>query len=639
MNFRRLFLRALVFMMAVGMVLTGLTFSPTSQAADHRDSITADAAQEGDMTDVFAHLDPEFPDRLVLTMPVNPFANPSELPSYRFAGDFLYSFKIDNNGDGVPEFAVQFKFFSDNGAPPQQYTVKFDRILSPRTPILNEVVDTEFNDERIICRGDVYQGSVENRTATQAQGIFGTPTRPGVRCFAGVRDDPFVTDVAQAVFRIGLNPNPVRNSRNHNQDIFRELGALPAGSRFAGLRGRPLRPDTTFPGVTSGFDGFGGFNVTALSVEIPKSLVAGPGFPAQGTTVIPSTDQNGDPITVPANDLGIRTGTNPTIPACPGCVGVWGTVSRAKGDHFDPSWIQPFGRPGNNLQEPNNYIQFERMGQQLFNTVFIFREPPTNSTGEFVDITDNKVKDVFNRLAPQWDVENFGYLVPDSLLFDAVTGAGENSIQGRRAILASGGFLAPPNGVSYMLDQLAPPFNVLRTTNTDPRLLQRLLLPDMLRVDLNNMPDGIRPYAATAGTSSPYFGILSIGAQNGRRPSDDITDIYLRTGRELVDVTNDEGLVGRRALRCQLLSGSAGNTCYDARVTAVLQGTDFIESSPAKIDDLSNQGEDRFNPASDRIALTFPFLADEHPVTGETTGGGTVGFPTQNFTGTAGGTR
>jgi len=629
MNFRRLFLRTLVLMMAVAMVLTGLTRLPVAHAADHRDSVTADANQEGDMTDVFAHLDPEFPDRLVLSLPVNPFANPSELPSYRFSEEFLYQFKIDNNGDAIPDYVVQVKFESDNGAPPQTYKMKFGPAKNPNTPQLNEVVDSELNDSYTICSGAVYAGSIGNRTLTAAQGIFGTSANPNVRCFAGIRDDSFVTDVSQALFRIGLNPNPVRNGSNHNQDIFRgRLNQSPPAGRFASLRGRPLRPDVFAEGaINSGVDGFGGYDASTIAIELPKSMVAGPGFPARGTTI------------VPANDQGVPAGPRPTIPACPGCVGVWGTVSRAKGDHFDPSWIQPFGKPGNNLQTNNDYIQFERMGQQLFNTVFIWQDPPTNSTGEFVDITDAKVKDVYNRLAPQWDLQNFAYLVPDALLFDAANGASENSIQERRAILESGGFLNQPGGVTYMLDQLAPPYNVLRTTNTDPRLLEELLLPDYMRVDLNNLPDAIRPYAAASSNSSPYFGILSIGMQNGRRPGDDVTDIYLRMGRELVDVTNDEGLVGRHALRCSLLSGFAGSSCSDARVTAVLQGTDWIESTPGKIEDLTTQGEDRYDPRSDAIAARFPFFADEHPVPGEVSGGGTTGFPVQNDQGLPGHTR
>ncbi len=633
MNFRRLFLRALVFMMAVGMVLTGLTFAPTSHAADHRDSITVDANQEGDMTDMFAHLDPEFPDRLVLSMPVNPFANPSELPSYRFAGDFLYQFKIDNNGDGVPEYSVQVKFFSDNGRPPQQYVMKFGPTKNPRTPQLNEVVDSEMNDNQIICRGNVYTGRVNNRTQSDGSGAqgFGTPTMPGVQCFAGIRDDSFVTDVSQAVFRIGLNPNPESNAPDHDQEVFRTI----RNQRFGVLRGRNQRPTGD-----SGVDGFGGYDASTIAIEIPKSLVAGPGFPAQGSTIVPSQFFTGSS---PLNPTGTLTPTNmtpgptPTIPACPGCVGVWGTVSRAKGDHFDPSWIQPFGMLGNNLNEPNDYIQFERMGQELINTVYIFREPPTNSTGEFVDTTDNKVKDVFNRLAPQWDRENFGYLIPDALLANPTGGPQENDIQQRRIVLETGGFTGPDGGVRYMLDQLAPPYNVLRSTNTDPNLNRLLLLPDYLRVDLNNLPDGVRPYAQAAGNSSPYFGVFSIGVQNGRRPADDVTDLILRMGRELDDVTDDEGLGAgtgvngqRRALRCTGLSGSAGNTCRDNRVTAVLQGTDFIENLQSDIEDASTQGFDRFSPKSDRIASTFPFFADEHPVPGETSGGGTTGFPPQN---------
>ncbi len=618
MNYRRFFLRTFVLMMALGMTLTGITFSPVSHAADHRDSVTADANQEGDMTDVFAFLDPEFPDRLVMSLPVNPFANPSELPSYRFAEEFLYQLKIDNNGDSIPDYVVQVKFTSNNGAPPQTYKMKFGVAKNPRSPQLNEVTDTELNDSYTICSGNVYAGGVGNRATTDGQGFIFQGNQAGVQCFAGIRDDSFVTDVSQAVFRVGLNPNQARNANNHDQDIFRSFDSPTLGP----LRGRPLRPDGT-----SGVDGFGGFNASTIAIEIPKSLVAGPGFPARGTTV------------VGPNTAGVPEGPTATIPACPGCIGVWGTVSRAKGDHFDPSWIQPFTRPSNNLNGPNDYTQFERMGQQLFSTVFIWQQPPTNAVGAFTDITDNKIKDVYNRLAPQWDVQNFGYLVPDSLIFDPAFG--ENSIQVRRAILEAGGFTAPGNGTSIMLDQLAPPYNTLRSTNTDKRLLEELLLPDVIRVDMSNLPDNTpstpRPYAQTGSNSSSYFGILSIGMQNGRRPADDVLDIYLRMGRELVDVayTNPNPPSPRHALVCQLLLNGTG-TCQDPRVSVVLQGTDFVEPTQADIEDMTEQGVDRYNPRSDVIASHFPFFADEHPVPGENSGGGTTGFPSQNDQGTGG---
>jgi len=613
MNFRRLFLRTLVLMMAVAMVLTGLTRLPVSHAADHRDAVTADANQEGDMTDFFAFLDPEFPDRLVLNVPVNPFSNPGELPGYRFSEEFLYQMKIDTNGDGIPDYVVQTKFESDNGRPPQTYKMKFGPAINPNTPQLNEVVDSELNDSYTICSGNVYAGTVRNRNITNGQGIFGTSSNPNVRCFAGTRDDSFVADANQAIFRIGLNPDPAANSNNHDQDVFRSFTSATLGP----LRGKPVRPTGD-----SGTDSFGGFDASQIVIEIPKSLVAGPGFPARGTT------------TVPANNQGVPTGPQATIPACPGCIGAWGTVSRAKGDHFDPSWIQPFGKPGNNLQTNNDYIQFERMGQQLFNTVFIVRQPPTNAVGEFVDITDAKVKDVFNRLGPQWDVANFGYLVPDSLV--AVPLYGEDSISQRRAILENGGFTTPGTGTPILLDQLAPPYNVLRSTNSDKRLLEELYLPDMIRLDLNNLPDGVRPYAQTGGNSSSYFGVLGIGMQNARRPADDVLDIYLRANRELADVayTNPNPPPPRHALVCSLLTG--GNTCQDSRVTAVLQGTDWIEPTQADVDDLSFQGTDRYSPVSDAIASHFPFLADEHPNPGEVSGGGTTGFPPQTDTGLTG---
>jgi hypothetical protein len=78
------------------LALAGALFyrSISVMASDHRDSPTADANGEGDITDIFAFLDPNDASQLVLIMNVNPFAVPAETPTYRFSPDFLYQFKI-----------------------------------------------------------------------------------------------------------------------------------------------------------------------------------------------------------------------------------------------------------------------------------------------------------------------------------------------------------------------------------------------------------------------------------------------------------------------------------------------------------------------------------------------------------------
>src|SRR5580704_18570174 len=87
-----------------------VSVAPNLKAADHRDAPGVDGAGEGDITDVFAFLDPGNSGRLVLAMGVNPFAVPGATPSYRFSPDYLYQFKIDRHGTYKEDFVVQVQF-------------------------------------------------------------------------------------------------------------------------------------------------------------------------------------------------------------------------------------------------------------------------------------------------------------------------------------------------------------------------------------------------------------------------------------------------------------------------------------------------------------------------------------------------
>ena len=90
--------------------------SASVKAADHRDAPTVDGLPEGDITDVFAFLDPNDASKLVLMMNVNPFSVPGSNPTYRYSPDFLYQFKIDNTGDGVEDLVIQV-LFTGTGVP------------------------------------------------------------------------------------------------------------------------------------------------------------------------------------------------------------------------------------------------------------------------------------------------------------------------------------------------------------------------------------------------------------------------------------------------------------------------------------------------------------------------------------------
>jgi hypothetical protein len=275
----------------------------------------------------------------------------------------------------------------------------------------------------------------------------------------------------------------------------------------------------------------------------------------------------------------------PKPPANPGylgnatTVGVWGTTSLPRNQHLST-------KRGPRAVGP--YIQVQRMGHQVFKTVFV----PGPS------------KEPFNRSIPSEDAVLAAKFVPDALTTTDNDGTG-NTIASRAAVLDALGVTAPPGGVPLLLPDTF--------VNTDPDLLRRVLIPDVLRIDL-----------AAPATD---VGVASNGLQNGRRFNDDVVDIVLRLARQLADVKFPDGsgvpgsgaLGSRRALDCTVLPA-----CPDRRVLAVLQGTDFIELTDEDVEDLSASGDDRPGRAD------FPFIGFAHPLPGnDTPEPGTVGFPLQ----------
>lgn len=597
-----------------GPVSAGMFLSAALYAADHKDSVAVDTRVSGDISDVYAFIDPGNTNNVVLMMAINPFTNPNENPGLHFEENYLYQFKIDNDqGNGALEdlvVQVEFDAVPDRGA--QTYRIKLG---VPDNAFRGPTKNVRLGDAATLCAGTAYNGAADASFAAAV-----SPCADG-QVFVGVTDDAFQTDVAQYVFRIGLNPDPAANAANHTQDVPRSA----VSSLFGALPGRPLRADTA-SGVNSGVDGFGGFNLGTLAISLPRDMLRGSG--------IPDASQNG--------------AVNASL------IGVWATVSRPKSEFFD-------GYTESGLEQANQHFhQFERMGQQLFNTVFGFQRPPFNPppglTAEPFGFTtvagtprttgreypaSGALKDLINTTGPEDDVANYDYLVFDNILFsDLVAPTSFNTVEGRALLLTAGGFTAPGTGTPLLLPALAAdsPLGLRK------RALAELLLPDYLRLHLDLLPDQARPGAAAAANDDPVLGIGRWGVQNGRRPADDVTDIYVRLARETADVAFPRGLVidnsgitnfpgseplgDRRALNCENLrvNGVAGDIdllepCSDARIFAVLQGTDWLEPQQSDVDDVTTQQQ--LLPLRD----SFPYVAEPHPIPGEP---GTAGFPDQH---------
>jgi hypothetical protein len=447
--------------------------APALRAADHRDAPAVDGTGEGDITDVFAFIDPNNKNRLILAMGVNPVAAPFLLHSYRFSKDYLYQFKLDLNGDAKEDLAIQAKFT--------------DTDTGQRVNIRIGVPDAGY-----VGASNQYMENAPSQLSNATGVTFGEDNE--VQAFTGLRDDPFVLD--GQFFRIVAG----------SQEVFRDIPSSPLGP----LRGRPVRADGT-----SGLDTFGGFNASFIVVGIPVAWLGG------------------------SRDI----------------INIWGTVSAP-------------------VTETGTYIQFERMGQPLFNTVFI----------------PGSLKDAFNQGVPADDVARWSKYVPDALTTTDNDGTG-NTIAGRASLLTALGLGTAPFGAPLLLPA--------SFGNTNKELLRVALVPDVIRLNLKLEPTDL--------------GIGQFGLMNGRRPGDDVLDIALRVLRQLADVNLPAALKvpGSGPARAGALGAD------DRRFFAVLQGSDFIGADSTR-SNLADSGNDKPLPTS------FPFLAEPHARPGDA---GNIGFP------------
>ncbi|MGA9723141.1 MAG: DUF4331 family protein [Candidatus Binatus sp.] len=503
-------------------ILAALCLGATvTRAADHRDAPTIDGIPEGDITDIFAFLDPTDTSggAVVFLMDVNPFSLGAEMSSYHFSSDILYQFHIDNDNDAIDELVLQVEFgpFA-NGA----QTVN---VWGPRKPesITATVPQPKGQPD--------FTGTVG--VCFPTANCAGAPSA-GVRIEAAQFDDPFVFDVGQ-FFRI--------NSKA-DQDVFRGFTSPALGA----LRGRELHTDGT-----SGVDAFAGFNVSVIAISVPTKMLLGSAAPI---------------------------------------LNIWGTTSRTTSSSFNAKGSEHTAK---------KFFQVDRMGQQLFNTVF---GPAT-------------MKDMINETVPADDMANYGNLVPNSLTTTDNDGTG-NTIAARASLLTAIGVASLPNGAPLLPSGVggSPIYG-----NTSAALVRNVVLPDYLRLDTSILPPNDIPTTSTIGAFVNPSGKATLGFQDGRRPADPVGDILLLLARQLLDVQfpPGSGLPGsgagtRAALNCTTLP-----QCPDRRVLTVLQGTDYVEPD-SDINNFTTSGNDV------PLSTSFPFLGKAHPFPGEP---GTIDYPPQ----------
>ena len=203
-----------------------------SRAADHGDAPNVAGDQGADLADVYFFLDPNDNSKLILITTVRGFIVPGEAVNFAiFDPSVQFRLEVENTGDAKPDefFEISFSPRSADPGPPG------NEILEIPKPQMATVVLP--NKKKFTA--PVLNPSLSSSAPTQAAAITLNAGGTGVDFFAGEVDDPFFFDI-------------------------------PGFSRFvASVRNGSPDPSQ----LDRGRDTFAGYNILAIALRFPVSLV------------------------------------------------------------------------------------------------------------------------------------------------------------------------------------------------------------------------------------------------------------------------------------------------------------------------------------------------------------------------------
>src|SRR5215470_9135255 len=99
----------------VGFAMSLLLVAPPGAfASSHREAPITALDHKADITDFYAFVSYDHPDRVTFVMNVDPFLEPANGPNYfPFDPNVLYEIKIDNNFDASPDIIFKFRFTTE----------------------------------------------------------------------------------------------------------------------------------------------------------------------------------------------------------------------------------------------------------------------------------------------------------------------------------------------------------------------------------------------------------------------------------------------------------------------------------------------------------------------------------------------
>ena len=196
--------------------------APPINASDHGDAPLTDQDQGADIADAYLFLDPNDNTKVIIIGTVHGFIIPGEARNFgEFDHNVRFRFEIENTGDAKPDRFIDISF-AKKTAPDQ-----------PQTATISLPTGQTF----------AAPTTVPTFNATPPDPVVTTNASTGVSFFAGVVDDPFFFDLP---------------------GFQRFVASVKAGS-----------PDPTT--LRRGRDSFAGYNVLAIALSVPASMLKGNG--------------------------------------------------------------------------------------------------------------------------------------------------------------------------------------------------------------------------------------------------------------------------------------------------------------------------------------------------------------------------
>ncbi|MEL6924362.1 MAG: DUF4331 domain-containing protein, partial [Bacteroidota bacterium] len=314
-------------------------------ASSHREAPLIANDPLADNTDVYAFRSPDNPNTITIIANYIPGQLPHGGPNYySFGTDVRYEIHVDNDASKPgDEIVYRFTFQQVNEDPTTFFNIRLGKQNLKTTYTMERSTDGGMSFQTIITNGIVPPNNIGPRSIESGVGLGSsysdlmkgaiTSTGDGEQVFAGPVDDPFYVDLG-AVFDLG--------------DAPRQMG----GAR----------------------DGLACYNVHAIAIQVPISLLLKDGAPAEPTSILDS-----DYV-----------------------IGVWASASRQK--------IRTLTQGG--MTNEGEWVQVSRLGMPLTNEVVIpiGQKDFWNAISPYDEITETTLDQYFYNpeLALYMDDDQFG---------------------------------------------------------------------------------------------------------------------------------------------------------------------------------------------------------------------------------------